>query len=168
MVSKNLKMDYPTSLRYHFARHRRRRFKLQNKYLVLCSFLLYTSLIGSSPLHNAYAFISPTKNRPRYFLNRYHMLDKREDFGTPKSPTTLLSYGLSKSGQHSNTIFNVGYDANSIIDFYDRRPWEVGLRLNMLGLPLLGAFYNTIIQFHSPMFVSSIYWWICIITIMSF
>jgi predicted unusual protein kinase regulating ubiquinone biosynthesis (AarF/ABC1/UbiB family) len=35
-------------------------------------------------------------------------------------------------------LFSVGYDAKSIINFYDQRPWEVALRLNMLGLPLLG------------------------------
>lgn len=39
---------------------------------------------------------------------------------------------------HSTSLFNVGYDSKSIINFYDQRPWEVGLRLNMLGLPLLG------------------------------
>lgn len=68
------------------------------------------------------------------------MIDTIKDFGTPRSSGTQLSYGLSNSGQQSNTIYNVGYDADSIIDFYDRRPWEVGLRLNMLGLPLLGKF----------------------------
>jgi predicted unusual protein kinase regulating ubiquinone biosynthesis (AarF/ABC1/UbiB family) len=39
---------------------------------------------------------------------------------------------------HSTSLFNVGYDAEGIIEYYDKRPWEVGLRLNMLGLPLLG------------------------------
>ena len=43
---------------------------------------------------------------------------------------------------HSNALFNVGYDAEHIIKFYDQRPWEVGLRLNMLGLPLLGKKKN--------------------------
>lgn len=31
----------------------------------------------------------------------------------------------------------IGYDAQSILDFYDRRPLRVGWRLNSLGLPLL-------------------------------
>ena len=31
-----------------------------------------------------------------------------------------------------------GYDAQSILDFYDRRPLQVGWRLNSLGFPLLG------------------------------
>jgi len=43
----------------------------------------------------------------------------------------------SKKYSHSTSLFDVGYDAKSIIDFYDKRPWEVGLRLNMLGFPLL-------------------------------
>jgi len=31
-----------------------------------------------------------------------------------------------------------GYDAQTILDFYDRRPLQVGWRLNSLGFPLLG------------------------------
>lgn len=31
-----------------------------------------------------------------------------------------------------------GYDAQSILNFYDRRPLQVGWRLNSLGFPLLG------------------------------
>lgn len=31
-----------------------------------------------------------------------------------------------------------GFDAKSILDFYDRRPLQVGWRLNSLGFPLLG------------------------------
>ncbi|KAL3822084.1 hypothetical protein ACHAXA_000152 [Cyclostephanos tholiformis] len=45
---------------------------------------------------------------------------------------------------HSTSLFNVGYDAQSILNFYDRRPWEVGLRLNMLGLPLLGWYLGLV------------------------
>eukprot|EP00978_Attheya_sp_CCMP212_P025365 scaffold81460_cov42-Attheya_sp.AAC.2 len=32
----------------------------------------------------------------------------------------------------------VGYNANDISDYYNKRPWEVTWRLNSLGLPLLG------------------------------
>jgi hypothetical protein len=46
--------------------------------------------------------------------------------------------GIAVQDINHSSFHNVGYDANSIIDFYDRRPWEIGLRLNMLGLPLLG------------------------------
>jgi len=50
--------------------------------------------------------------------------------------------GMTVQDNMHSSFHNVGYDANSIIDFYDRRPWEIGLRLNMLGLPLLGKFSN--------------------------
>jgi hypothetical protein len=46
--------------------------------------------------------------------------------------------GIAVQDNMHSSFHNVGYDANSIINFYDRRPWEIGLRLNMLGLPLLG------------------------------
>lgn len=46
--------------------------------------------------------------------------------------------GVAGQDINHSSLHNVGYDANSIINFYDRRPWEIGLRLNMLGLPLLG------------------------------
>jgi len=55
---------------------------------------------------------------------------------------THLSSSLSAvngdHSHHSTSLFNVGYDADGILNYYDKRPWEVGLRLNMLGLPLLG------------------------------
>lgn len=55
----------------------------------------------------------------------------------------------SKKYSHSTSLFDVGYDAKSIIDFYDKRPWEVGLRLNMLGFPLLCKLHNllSLVQF---------------------
>ena len=31
-----------------------------------------------------------------------------------------------------------GYDASKIIELYDRRPFQVGWRMNAVGLPLLG------------------------------
>jgi hypothetical protein len=50
----------------------------------------------------------------------------------------VLNGLVAQEHAQSTSLFNVGYDAQSILDFYDRRPWEIGLRLNMLGLPLLG------------------------------
>jgi hypothetical protein len=50
-----------------------------------------------------------------------------------------VANGLAaQENTHPTSLFNVGYDPQSILNFYDRRPLEVGLRLNMLGLPLLG------------------------------
>jgi hypothetical protein len=37
-----------------------------------------------------------------------------------------------------------GYDADAILKFYDNRPWEVGWRLNSLGLPLLGWYFGLV------------------------
>ena len=37
-----------------------------------------------------------------------------------------------------------GYDATDILDYYDRRPWEVTWRLNILGLPLLGWYLSLV------------------------
>lgn len=51
---------------------------------------------------------------------------------------------VAQEYSHSTSLFNVGYDAKSIINFYDQRPWEVGLRLNMLGLPLLGWYFGLV------------------------
>ena len=36
------------------------------------------------------------------------------------------------------------YDADSILDFYDKRPLEVAWRLNILGLPLLGWYFGLV------------------------
>lgn len=35
-----------------------------------------------------------------------------------------------------------GYDANEICEFYDRRPFQVGWRMNAVGLPLLGWYFR--------------------------
>ena len=64
---------------------------------------------------------------------------KRRLGSTRLNSSTPVVNGLAaQEHSHSTSLFNVGYDANAIINFYDKRPWEVGLRLNMLGLPLLG------------------------------
>jgi len=39
-----------------------------------------------------------------------------------------------------------GYDATDILDYYDRRPWEVTWRLNILGLPLLGWYLSLVMD----------------------
>lgn len=39
-----------------------------------------------------------------------------------------------------------GYDAQSILNFYDRRPLQVGWRLNSLGFPLLGWYLGLLID----------------------
>lgn len=39
-----------------------------------------------------------------------------------------------------------GYDAEAILEFYDKRPLEVGWRLNSLGLPLLGWYLGLLVD----------------------
>ena len=70
-------------------------------------------------------------------------------FGRNLHSLQSTSSAAVSSGHHdhaddhgSQSLFNVGYDAKSIISYYDQRPWEVGLRLNMLGLPLLGWYFG--------------------------
>lgn len=60
------------------------------------------------------------------------------------SKTRLHEVNVIAVQDNSSFHNDVGYDANSIIDFYDRRPWEIGLRLNMLGLPLLGWYFGLV------------------------
>jgi len=70
---------------------------------------------------------------------------KRRLGSTRLNSSTPVVNGLAaQEHSHSTSLFNVGYDANAIINFYDKRPWEVGLRLNMLGLPLLGWYLGLV------------------------
>lgn len=66
------------------------------------------------------------------------------------SRTSVTGLATHEHHLHSTTkstsLFNVGYDANAIINYYDNRPWEVGLRLNMLGLPLLGWYLGLVMD----------------------
>jgi hypothetical protein len=39
-----------------------------------------------------------------------------------------------------------GYDYKSIEEYYDRRPLQVGWRLNSLSLPLLGSYFQVFIN----------------------
>jgi len=56
--------------------------------------------------------------------------------------TVSSSDGPVPTGQRSRKKMKpmpvTGYDAQAILDFYDRRPLQVGWRLNSLGFPLLG------------------------------
>lgn len=79
------------------------------------------------------------KHKQRRLLSRSSTTTRQTQtklFST--APTAAVNGLAAQEHSHSTSLFNVGYDAKSIIKFYDQRPWEVGLRLNMLGLPLLG------------------------------
>jgi len=48
------------------------------------------------------------------------------------------SSGAKSAREKTNPMPITGYDPAAIEEFYDRRPFQVGWRLNSLGLPLLG------------------------------
>lgn len=64
--------------------------------------------------------------------------------------TTISKFANNEHQQYNNhqstSLYNVGYDAEAIMQYYDLRPWEVGLRLNMLGLPLLGWYLGLVMD----------------------
>ena len=66
------------------------------------------------------------------------------------STTTISRLANNEHQQYNNhqstSLYNVGYDAEAIMQYYDLRPWEVGLRLNMLGLPLLGWYLGLVMD----------------------
>jgi len=66
------------------------------------------------------------------------------------STKTISRLGNNEHQQYNNhqstSLYNVGYDAEAIMQYYDLRPWEVGLRLNMLGLPLLGWYLGLVMD----------------------
>ena len=53
----------------------------------------------------------------------------------------------SRSRQKMKPMPVTGYDAQAIEEFYDRRPLQVGWRLNSIGFPLLGTFVACIAPF---------------------
>jgi hypothetical protein len=55
----------------------------------------------------------------------------------------------SRSRQKTKPMPITGYDAQAILEFYDRRPLQVGWRLNSFGIPLLGMF--DFILFDNPL-----------------
>ncbi|KAL3791280.1 hypothetical protein HJC23_000897 [Cyclotella cryptica] len=101
--------------------------------MLLCSALVYA--INCVDYVDAYSVLPTSIRHQRQRQARRHNTE------LAVSSTTSVSgavRAVNRSHIHPNSLFNVGYDANAIINFYDRRPWVVGIRLNMLGLPLLG------------------------------
>lgn len=56
----------------------------------------------------------------------------------PEQPNPDDRNPLARLRRKPNAMPVTGYDAAAIEDFYDRRPLQVGWRLNSLGFPLLG------------------------------
>jgi len=106
--------------------------------LLLCSALIYVARNAdcSAPNHVDAYTVLPTSIR-----HHRQRMSRQQKTELTSSSTRSINGAVStvtRNHIHSNSLFNVGYDANAIINFYDRRPWVVGIRLNMLGLPLLG------------------------------
>ena len=67
--------------------------------------------------------------------NQHPNLPPSSQHQAPSRPTRRRRQTKSKP------IPVTGYNGKEIEDFYDRRPLQVGWRLNILGFPLLGTFF---------------------------
>lgn len=91
------------------------------------------------PIIGADAYLSPLAISPQNNKRRLRSTKTKLNSSAPG-----VNGIAAHEHSHSTAFSNVGYDAKSIINFYDRRPWEIGLRLNMLGLPLLGWYFGLV------------------------
>lgn len=64
------------------------------------------------------------------------------DYNTPISSSRTLRIPREKTKPMPIT----GYDSEAIEDFYDRRPFQVGWRLNSIGFPLLGWYFSLLMD----------------------
>jgi hypothetical protein len=120
---------------------------------------------------NVYAFhtISPpwARPRPRYRQRHPHSCERKRSVlnSSPsnhqqqeqqKSRTwkvdSTRKMGVnderSRSRRKMKPMPITGYNAKEIEEYYDRRPWQVGWRLNSLGLPLLGKKKSTLVELY--------------------
>lgn len=65
--------------------------------------------------------------------------------GPPPMPATTTGNPQARRRRKIKPLPVTGYDAAAIEEFYDRRPLQVGWRLNSLGFPLLGESPHTIL-----------------------
>ena len=119
-----------SSMMYH--RFRRRRFY----HVFLCSFLslLYTEAFQRS-LHGR-RFGRAMKLRSTRVQEQPRTWDVQR---SNNNNMAAVSDNRSRSRQKMKPMPITGYDAQAIEEFYDRRPLQVGWRLNSLGFPLLGG-----------------------------
>jgi aarF domain-containing kinase len=118
---------------------RRRKLRHNKSLFLLCSSMYYVAQHDrAAPIAVAYSVI-PTSIQQKVSLRTELALGSTTSVnGVPETVNGATNSVASQRHIQPNSLFNVGYDAKSIINFYDQRPWEVGIRLNMLGLPLLG------------------------------
>mmetsp|Transcript_24356 Transcript_24356/g.52519 ORF Transcript_24356/g.52519 Transcript_24356/m.52519 type:complete len:772 (+) Transcript_24356:242-2557(+) len=111
--------------------------------LLLSSVMVYMTNTGKMmPSFGADAYLAPSAIPSQNHGRRLRSTKTKLHSSTPV--VNGVNGLVAQEHSHSTSLFNVGYDAKSIIQFYDRRPWEIGLRLNMLGLPLLGWYLGLV------------------------
>lgn len=109
-----------------------------NKHPFLCSFLfLFSVQCNKNSIRTVEGFTSIQQFRPRIRESSALFLESSAKPRTwnqrPQKESDVV-----RDDKKMEPLPILGYDSDAIIDFYDRRPLEVGWRLNSLGLPLLG------------------------------
>jgi predicted unusual protein kinase regulating ubiquinone biosynthesis (AarF/ABC1/UbiB family) len=115
-------------------------------FVVLCIALIRDNNMMCSIHVNAYSSI---KAMPLTNNSNMRLLPFRSSSQTRlhDAVSPVANGALPQEYNSRSTAFvDVGYDAQSILDYYDRRPFDVGLRLNMLGLPLLGWYLGLVMD----------------------
>ena len=101
--------------------------------LLLSSVVVCMTNIDNLPSIGAYAYSSQLTTSLRNHKRCFRLSETKFHASAP-----VANELVAQEHTYSTSLFNVGYNAQSILNFYDQRPWEIVLRLNMLGLPLLG------------------------------
>jgi hypothetical protein len=124
-------------------------FQASSKFLQARSILSSSPSTSSHPLQASRVSFgneqSPESSSRTWNVQRRKTVNNNNNKLAPILPngsslhTTTTSEQQQSPGRKKMKPMPVtGYDAQSILDFYDRRPLQVGWRLNSLGFPLLG------------------------------
>lgn len=118
--------------------------------LLFCSFVVICiALIRDNNLCSIHAdAYSSIKAMPLTNISNKRLLPFRSSQTRLHDAVSPVANGVlpQEYNTRSTAFVDVGYDAQSILDYYDRRPFDVGLRLNMLGLPLLGWYLGLVMD----------------------
>jgi hypothetical protein len=79
------------------------------------------------------------------YIDEPRTWDLHRNINNNDPPNDNMSDDRSKSRQKMKPMPITGYDYKSIEEYYDRRPLQVGWRLNSLSLPLLGSYFQVFI-----------------------
>ncbi|KAL3772086.1 hypothetical protein ACHAW5_004924 [Stephanodiscus triporus] len=109
--------------------------------LLLSSVVVCMTNIDNLPSIGAYAYSSQLITSLRNHKRCFRLSETKFHASAP-----VANERVAQEHTYSTSLFNVGYNAQSILNFYDQRPWEIVLRLNMLGLPLLGWYLGLVMD----------------------